>query len=102
LIGTRLFVLVKVTWLLKIQMEARYEYIGLSTAAAAAAQKIIEKMEKKGMDKREQLEHLLFKMENENDMETHRGMSVAYYELCAKYDIHDARPREHKRRLCFC
>ena len=42
-------------------------------------------------------------MENENDMEIHRGMTMAYYELCAKYDIHDAMPREHKSRVsCFC
>ena len=87
-------------------MEARCEPVSLGIIAVAVAHKIIEKMEKKfeeGMDKRTQLENLLFKMENENDMEIHRGMTMAYYELCAKYDIHDAMPREHKRRVsCFC
>ena len=83
-------------------MEERCEPISMSIIAAAVTHKIIEKIEE-GMDKREQLEHLLFKMENENDMEIHRGMTLAYYELCSKYDIHDAMPREHNRRnWCFC
>ena len=88
------------------QVVCKCEPITMSIIAAAVTHKIIEKIDKKieeGMGKREQLEHLLFKMENENDMEIHRGMSVAYYELCAKYDIHDAMPREHKKRKwCFC
>ena len=78
----------------------------MSIIAAAVTHKIIEKIDKKieeGMDKRSQLEHLLFKMENENDTEIYSGMRSAYYELCAKYEIYDAVAREHKRRnWCFC
>lgn len=82
------------------------EPISLSIIAIAVAHKIIEKMDKKveeGVDKRTQLEHLLFKMKNEKDIETYRGMRSAYYELRTKYDIYDVMPREHKRRIsCFC
>jgi hypothetical protein len=80
------------------------EPITMSIIAAAVTHKIIEKIDKnieEGMDKRSQLEHLLFKIENEKDIEVLRGMRSAYSELCAKYDIYDAVAREHKRRCCY-
>ena len=48
----------------------------MSIIAAAVTHKIIEKIDKKieeGMDKRDQLEHLLFKIEIEKDIEVLRG-----------------------------
>ena len=84
------------------QVVCKCEPITMSIIAAAVTHKIIEKIEE-GMDKRDQLEHLLFKMENEKDMEIYRGMRSAYHELSAKYEIYDAVAREHKRRMsCFC
>lgn len=88
------------------QVVCKCEPITMSIIAAAVTHKIIEKIDKKieeGMDKRSQLEHLLFKMENEKDIEVLRGMRSAYHELSAKYEIYDAVAREHKRRMsCFC
>lgn len=76
----------------------------MSIIAAAVTHKIIEKIDKKieeGMDKRSQLEHLLFKIENEKDIEVRRGMRSAYRELSTKYEIYDAEAHEHKRRCCY-
>lgn len=86
-------------------MMTRCEPITTSIVVAYVAHKVLEKMDKKledGVDKRIQLETLLFKIQNEKDADTRQGMNVAYHELCAKYEIYDAEPREHKKRSCFC
>ena len=83
----------------------RCEPISTSIIVAYVAHKVIEKTEKKleeNGDARTQLETLLFKIQNEKDADTRQGMNMAYHELCAKYEIYDVEPREHKKRECFC
>lgn len=86
-------------------MMTRCEPITTSIVVAYVAHKVLDKMDKKleeGVDKRTQLESLLFKIQNEKDADTLKGMNMAYHELCAKYEIYDAEPVEHKKRACFC